>query len=397
MTRAILHIGIEKTGTSTLQKFLHKNREALDGLGVRYPVFPGQVNQTLLTAYAAEPERQARFLAGIGVFDAAEHAEFRAEFATRAAAEVAAYPDHLFVFSNEHLSSQLTSAAEIARLHGLLAPLFEEIAVAVYLRRQDRLAMSLYSTQVRLGADWPPRFPLPQTQPAFFDFARLLELWAGGFGDAALHPAIFDPATLANGSVIDDFCNRWAIAGPLTQVANENEALSHPAQDFLCRFNRAVGALDPEFNARARGEIGDILSKRFSGRGPRPARAEAEAFLARFAESNEACRAKWFPEREALFDPGFDDLPEREVASGLDLDRAMDMTADLVHALFAAKTEAEHRGLMRAGELAEHKGDAVAAERFYRRAAKLETERSEARSKLAALRGRKATAGASSL
>jgi tetratricopeptide (TPR) repeat protein len=37
------------------------------------------------------------------------------------------------------------------------------------------------------------------------------------------------------------------------------------------------------------------------GRGWRPAPAEAAAFLARFAEVNEAVRSRWFPERESLF------------------------------------------------------------------------------------------------
>lgn len=36
-----LHIGTEKTGTTTLQSFLSKNRDALSKQGIIYPKSPG--------------------------------------------------------------------------------------------------------------------------------------------------------------------------------------------------------------------------------------------------------------------------------------------------------------------------------------------------------------------
>src|ERR1043165_5358722 len=53
-TRAFLHIGVEKTGTTTIQAFMAKNRQALTKKGVLYPRAPGNENHVGLTIYAAD-------------------------------------------------------------------------------------------------------------------------------------------------------------------------------------------------------------------------------------------------------------------------------------------------------------------------------------------------------
>src|ERR1044071_8432469 len=50
-----LHIGCEKTGTTSIQRFLRANRELLAQTGVLYPRAPGEENQMGL-AVAAQSE-----------------------------------------------------------------------------------------------------------------------------------------------------------------------------------------------------------------------------------------------------------------------------------------------------------------------------------------------------
>ena len=57
--RAILLIGTEKTGTTTLQHFLAANREALTRRRFVYPAFCGAINHTGLAAYALDAARSA--------------------------------------------------------------------------------------------------------------------------------------------------------------------------------------------------------------------------------------------------------------------------------------------------------------------------------------------------
>ena len=54
---AILLIGTEKTGTTTLQHFLAANRPALAERGFLYPSFCGAINHTGLAAYALAPAK----------------------------------------------------------------------------------------------------------------------------------------------------------------------------------------------------------------------------------------------------------------------------------------------------------------------------------------------------
>ena len=55
--RIVLHIGLERTGTSALQRFLSRNRAALRLMGVRYPrpvQGPTEKHHDLVEAIAAE-------------------------------------------------------------------------------------------------------------------------------------------------------------------------------------------------------------------------------------------------------------------------------------------------------------------------------------------------------
>jgi len=50
----ILHIGTEKTGSTSIQRYLAKNRVRLREAGVLFPLAPGLDNQRALTAAAEE-------------------------------------------------------------------------------------------------------------------------------------------------------------------------------------------------------------------------------------------------------------------------------------------------------------------------------------------------------
>ena len=49
--KAIIHIGTEKTGTTTIQEFLHLNRSKLANQGVAYLQSPGLRNNRKLVTY----------------------------------------------------------------------------------------------------------------------------------------------------------------------------------------------------------------------------------------------------------------------------------------------------------------------------------------------------------
>ncbi|MEO0621659.1 MAG: hypothetical protein AAF183_05465 [Pseudomonadota bacterium] len=385
MPTAILHIGTEKTGTSSLQAFFKENRAALNQRGFHYPSWPGHINHTGLAAFAAADAVRDDLRIDLGVDDAASLATLRERLAAEAAAETAAHAGRTHIFSNEHCSSRLTTPEEIGRLRSLLAPLFDRIEIAVYLRRQDQVAVSLYSTLLKFGGDRPEILPDPALRPDYWNYDKQLALWAKAFGRDAVHPRIFDRTSLAGGSVVHDFCHRWGLGTGYADVRDANESLQPHAGEVLRRLNTAFpGYVDGDLN-RMRGELGARIGTLFPGRGPRPARAAAEAFLAHFAESNEAVRRQWFPDREALFSADFSSYPETEDARAVTFDQAIEVMEALWRETQTKEIGLRYQVAVRDGQIAELQGDTEAARAAYGRAIRIDPGRAAARKRLAGL------------
>jgi hypothetical protein len=319
MRRAILQIGTEKTGSTTLQSFLAANRERLAERGWRYPRFCGEANHTGLAAYALEAGRRDPIRAAFGGDDPADVPAMRARLERAARVELADGSNA--IFCNEHCHSRLQSRDEIRRLRGFLAEFFDDIRVCIYLRRQDRVALSLYTTKLKSG-NVPQRI-LPATRPTdpYFNYDLSLAAWEAEFGRERIEVRLFDRAELADGSVVTDFLATWGLGdvSDFVPVSDGNPSLRPEAQAFLRLLNPH---LVPPEGVRAdvlRGTVASLLERAFPGSGVRPARAEAEAFYEMFRDGNEAVRHRYFPDRASLFDESFDAYPE--VADPLDFDR----------------------------------------------------------------------------
>ena len=65
------------------------------------------------------------------------------------------------IFCSEHCHSRLTSPSEVDTLRDFLGGFFDDVRVGVYLRRQDQVALSLYSTRLKSG-DVEHRDPAPR-------------------------------------------------------------------------------------------------------------------------------------------------------------------------------------------------------------------------------------------
>lgn len=159
MATAILHIGLEKTGTSSLQEFLQLNREQLllrEGIWI--PDFLGRGSQWPLAVIAYADARSDDLTAPLG------NAQTRLcrieELRQQIIASVQKNPARVHCFSSEHLSSRLTSVEEITRLRDFLSPLFDDITILLYLREPIRLAISRQSTYVKMGLG-PFQLPTP--------------------------------------------------------------------------------------------------------------------------------------------------------------------------------------------------------------------------------------------
>lgn len=355
--KAFIHIGIGKTGTSTIQKFLNTNAKALRKQRAYYPSSPGQVSgrHLRLGAYSLRDDlyTDPRKLLAL---DLDELPTFRSEFSAALEAELNAMPPGIeaVIFSDEGLCS-LTETAELERLQSLLAPFFDSVNIIIYLRRQDLHSVSQHSQHLKAG-----RLGRKRLRPShFYDYASYLDLWAGVFGPERIIPRVFERPRFPSGDVLHDFLEVCGLkyTEEFKRTGSLNESLLPEAEVFLMHLNRELKKFVDGKRNPGRGLVIRHLLSEFSGKGMRPARRAAESFYREYARTNEAVRERWFPEQTSLFDEDFESYPK--VAH----DRAMD-TADLMAVSSSVINRlATEYTLLRAENARLRDGDEDAAER----------------------------------
>jgi hypothetical protein len=295
--RIVLHIGVEKTGTTTIQTFCARNRDALRAQGVLYPEGLGSNNHVALAAATGRFEH----IRHIGPTEGWQHPDDQARFKVEVAAKLEAAASRArgqtILLSSEHLTSRLGDP-QVAALAEMLAPLAEVVDVVVYLRRQDDLLLSLYSTYIKSGGTKDRAW---LSQVFWLDFDAHLRRWEAAFGADRITVRLYPP----EGPLIDDF---FAAAG-LPVVADGampdrlNRSLDARNMLLLKAINARAAAWDSRGYMPERAELVGFLERRSTGAPPSMSLGERQEFLARFAEGNERVRARYFPERTALFDP----------------------------------------------------------------------------------------------
>ncbi|MCJ9429804.1 hypothetical protein [Kordiimonas marina] len=318
---AYLHIGGEKTGTTALQNFLALNRGKLAKAGVVYPESPGGQNHMLLAKYAQADFSNAGFLKNFRIPDKAAlealHRDFRRAFLDEVTA--AAKGADTLVLSSEHCQSEVRRPKDARRLAALLHEVAEDVRIVFYIRRQDEIAVSLFSTALKVGFALNRSEFKSQVNNPQYDHWRVSQLYESVFGADALDIRLYQDAHRAEGGLVGDFGRvigldlstdrkaRWRTP------AHENRSLNKAAQALLYTVNRwPDGPLHPETGV-CRLALVRALEQGAEGRGLMPGRARAQTFAGMFAEDNEALRRHFLPDRPApLFGDDFSRYPEED-------------------------------------------------------------------------------------
>ena len=131
----VLHIGTEKTGTTTIQNFLKANRDQLrrQSVYVSKDLMIPSGNQRWLAALAYNATRIDELISTQGYRSKAERDQNMFNRYERLKQEIEASTSDCkyWITSSEHLQSRLTTDEEIHRLYQLLKELFNEISLVV--------------------------------------------------------------------------------------------------------------------------------------------------------------------------------------------------------------------------------------------------------------------------
>ncbi len=295
----IVHIGSEKTGTTSVQHFFAKNRDALLARGYWYP-------RSLAHGTSSVHLKLNEIGRGTGDVERSDVAAAFADERKKAAGAGA----NTAVISSEFLHSSIRKPAAVARVHKFLAPFFERIRIVYYARRQDHLLASMHSTSIR-GGYTTSRSALtvyPAKGHHYFDHMKVCGLWSTEFGSQNLVCRIYERDKLVNGDIIDDFCT--VVGLPVDEARGRvasNESLSFETASILLLLNASPHADNKELRRRL------VAAGRKQG-GPKIpllSKAEAEQFLAQFEESNRAFFSQYVDRALAAnFSTGFDVFPD---------------------------------------------------------------------------------------
>ena len=324
-----LHIGTEKTGTTTLQTMFARNREVLSNAGLLYPRTPGPDNHVGSALYALDLEDRPDLRAAVGLASPEDLAAYRDTFVARLSQEADASHCGALLISNEHLSSRLTQQAQIERLVHGLRQVTPTIRVVVYLRPQYQLAPSWYSTSIKSGNTDP--FSPPQNDgDYFYNYDKLLRNWESVVSRSNISVRLFDRARFVGGNLIDDFLTAIGQHRPagLTVPSDQNTSLDAQTLEFLRLANTHV----PWFVNGAQNSYRPALLQTMEAiSGSSSPIADAGTLRridAVFRNSNRRVAERYFPGRGDLFPPF---TPSQPGASNgaLSTARAVELGIDL--------------------------------------------------------------------
>jgi hypothetical protein len=345
-----LHIGTEKTGTSSVQNFFGNNRELLARMGVLYPETPGNRNHTALAGAAQEISNRGALRKTMNIKTDRDVEDLRVRLVEGLAAEYASRPFEKVVMSGEHCSSRLLSDAEVGWLKDILTSHFEKIYIIVYLRRQDDFLLSTYSTGVKSGSVRPLDIPPMSIIKDRYDYWNLISRWARAFGREQIFCRKFDRSALKSGDIVDDILDVIGIPvrPDFDRPQDANESLDAETLEFLRLFNAHVprfvdGSVNP-----IRANIIGLLSKMSEGPLITLGDAELRRFMGYFEDSNRKVAEAYFggarsEPGDALFGPRTDTRP-RTPPVALSPERAVEIAA----VLWQRKQEQIERALARA-------------------------------------------------
>jgi hypothetical protein len=306
--KVILHIGTEKTGTSSIQHFLHLNRRRLPKYGFHLLKSAGDYDQRALSAFTRSNKETDYYFKEQGINSDKEKDKFRADLEQAIDEELTSLPAsiHSVIISSEHFHSALRTDEAMSRLQTLLEKYFEEVKVICYLREQGAMCTSWYSTALKSGLCRTQKtFIERQCRPQnyYFNFWDLLSRWGGTFGQEALDIGIYDKSEFRNGDLLEDFIGRVdpALLGQLdSYTLQANQSLSPEGQRLLlavnCAFLRTKKNVE-ELRVLCREEIYKLLK----GRGQQLDVATRESIYQSFRECNSAVQREYFPHRKELF------------------------------------------------------------------------------------------------
>jgi hypothetical protein len=198
--KLFIHIGTEKTGTTSLQNFLTFNSHRLKSFGFWYPsvssasYFAGTAHFPLAGAISE------------GIIDFISPAK-NSGMSTAAKDFVSDSKNVNLdaVISCEHFSSRVSNEEKLSQFRDTLSQFYSEIYIVCYVRNQIDMALSSYSTGIRCGKKDFFKAGDITVDNDYFNYLKILDLWKKVFGQVIVRE--YSKEKMIDGDISKDFCS----------------------------------------------------------------------------------------------------------------------------------------------------------------------------------------------
>jgi hypothetical protein len=228
MARCIVHIGMHKTGTKSIQKSLQRfadERFVYADFGNPNHTLP---MHTLFTSGArprpyllAKSDPKAAFL------------QYRQAAQGQLDRIIRTCGERTLIVSGEGFSSNFDDDALVA-MRDRLRRDFDEISIVGYVRPPAGYMTSAFQQRVQSGRQVPFEAVYRSYQRTFGKFDEI-------FGRENVQLWKFDPGSFVERCVVRDFCSRLGIALPVERIVRLNEAVSKQSVCLLYTYGKLGG------------------------------------------------------------------------------------------------------------------------------------------------------------
>lgn len=312
MTKILyIHIGTEKTGSTSIQRYLAENRQIIAQEGLLYLKSPGVENSRKLATYCMDRNLVDDHIINLGLRTDEDRSNWKDKFHKDLIIELKNIPDSAskIIVSSEHFHSRLRKLEDIDLLNDILKPFFKEIKIIVYLRRQDKVAVSLFSTACRTGVYRKNIFPEDIADYDFYyNYYELLEKWSTVFKPENIIIRIYERDKLVDNDLVADFMQILKTKKKSRKRYNFNTSLSGATQLIVSQFNKYFPTFEHNkknaLHDKIKLDIIDMLEQKYRNDIMLPKRSEAIKFYNTFKATNSKLAVKWLNQPN-LFDEDF--------------------------------------------------------------------------------------------
>lgn len=294
-----IHIGARKTGTTSIQSAIKKNAQLITDNGIFVSArFGDGADNYLSNGF-------------MGTENLLETCHEWLEDAKASGCKAA-------FLSSESLTDLRQD--EIKQFKEFLGETFPDVTVIFYVRRQDIVATSHYSTGLRGGGTGNGLISTKLGKRGLrgFRYKRIADDWASVFGKKSICVRLFTDPRPKNWSALGDILSVLSLSeieGKLKLGKDRNTRLDAVQAAYLQRFNIILGdearAEAPMLQRKFIKHISDLASGQ---RVPKPSKAKVEEFYSQFQSENEALRETYRSDLSSpLFPEDFDEYPEMQL------------------------------------------------------------------------------------